>query len=174
MAFIGNGKNSLFPFTENIFIYTFTSMKLGSVDKILFFAYSVRSLLMNSEKAHPLSEPGVSRRCWEGFSAWNFAKKEKCLHTGSENWLLFRGEEKLNWPDPARGGHTSSQSLEVAERPKTPCSRWNVAHHFRIPVWTTASCWGQSLRRNWKERQQKQGRTLQTWQEHWFLCSNRM
>lgn len=60
-------------------------MKLGSVDKILFFAFSVRSLLMNSETAHPLSEPGISRRRWEGFSAWNLAKKEKCLHTGSEN-----------------------------------------------------------------------------------------
>ena len=41
MAFIGNGKNSLFPFTESIFIYTFTSMKLGSVDKILCFLCQV-------------------------------------------------------------------------------------------------------------------------------------
>lgn len=80
---------------------------------------SVGSELMNSQRGQALSVPSFSGRRWEGFSAWNFKKKEEFLHKGHGNGLLFRAEEKLGCPDPARDCPRSSLSTEATGQPAT-------------------------------------------------------
>lgn len=102
MSFIGNWKN-IFSF----YIYLIGWHQDRLVRFFSFPLFTVSSMLINSLRGH--SVPSFSGKRCKGFSAWSFTKKEKFLHKGNKNWLLFRAEGKVNCPDAARGCPTSSQ-----------------------------------------------------------------
>lgn len=133
-------KFSLFSF----YIYLIL-LQWGQLVK--FFSFPLFILSSQCWLIHREDNPflySFSGRCWEGFSGWNLKKKEKFLHKGNGNWLLFRAEEKLK----------SSQSEEVAEplwcRAAGTCSSWKVLIIWGSPVLDDVFLGDNASENNWK------------------------